>query len=94
MMPPATAAPAAVTAAYEHLRAWAGGTASPGPRPTGLALVLQRGLAAWLAATDRWCRPPARSALSPPAAAGAPAGELAHVLAAMVAACQQPEVPR
>ena len=95
MMPPGGAAPAALTAAYEELRAWAGGQPRPGPRPPGLALLLRGGVPAWLAAAT--ARPPT-AVPSAPAGVGhaAPptaAVELALVLATMVAACR-PEVQR
>ena len=94
-MTPAPAVPgAALTAAYEALRARAGGQPSPGPRPAGLALLLRAGLPAWLAAAGAWPAPagpgePARAgrAAGPPAASG----DLTVVLAAMVAACRQEE---
>lgn len=45
---------AALTAAYEHLRAWAAGQASAGGRPAGLALFLRRGVTGWLVAAPTW----------------------------------------
>ena len=48
MMPPAALAPAALTAAYEQVRAWATGGTAPGPRPPGLAVFLRRGMSGWL----------------------------------------------
>ena len=96
-MPPlAASAPATLTAAYERLRAWASGPAPPGPRPPGLALFLQRGTPGWLAALPAWLPAAAVPTTPVPVAPAArpavvPAGDLAHVLATMVAACQ-PEV--
>ena len=94
MTPPGGAAPAALTGAYEELRAWAGGQPRPGPRPPGLALLLRRGVPAWLAVIAR----PQTAVPSVPAGAGhaappAAIAELALVLATMVAACR-PEVQR
>ena len=94
MMPPGGAAPAALTAAYEELRAWAGGQPRPGPRPPGLALCLRFGVPTWLAAATTRLPRQAAYAASPGAgqAAGLPAAagtDLTLVLAAMVAACHQ-----
>jgi hypothetical protein len=95
MTTPTGAAGAALTAAYEELRAWAGGQPRSGPRPPGLALLLRGGVPAWLAAAT--ARPLA-AVLSAPAGAGhaappAAVAELALVLATMVAACHR-EVQR
>jgi hypothetical protein len=94
---PAPATPeAALAAAYEALRAWAGGQPSPGARPVGLALLLRAGLPAWLAMAGAWPvsavpgeRAGADRAVGPLAADA----DLTVVLAAMVAACRQEEAP-
>jgi hypothetical protein len=97
MTPPAVA-PATLAAAYEHLRAWVGGQAPPGPPHAGLALVIRQGLPGWLAAAPAWSAAAAQASLPSAGAAGrlatAPANEVAHVLAAMVAACRPLEVPQ
>src|SRR4051794_13900044 len=94
--PPPATPEAALTAAYEALRAWAGGQPSPGPRPVGLALLLRAGLPAWLAMAGAG---PAAAGPGEPARAGRAVGALAAhadltvVLAAMVAASRQEEAP-
>ena len=93
MMPPAALAPATLTAAYEHTRAWATGGTAPGPRPPGLAVFLRRGMGGWLAVAATWLPAPvpARPALTLGASTPAVVAvdDLAGVLVAMVAACRQ-----
>jgi hypothetical protein len=95
MMSPPALAPAALTAAYEQVRAWATGQAAPGPRPAGLAVLLRRGLAGWLELAPRQLAgAPAASRPSPPAGtvtdtSAITVDALAGVLATMIAARQQ-----
>ena len=93
MMPPAALAPAALTAAYEQARAWATGETAPGPRPPGLAVFLRRGMSGWLAVAATWLLAPAPARPALTVGASMPAvvavDDLAGVLAAMIAACQQ-----
>ena len=92
---------AALTAAYERLRAWSGGQASAGDRPAGLALFLRHGVTGWLVAAPTWFPTAAGPALPTVAARGSPADSptdgptsvtagvaaaLTDVLATMVAA--------
>ena len=91
-----TAEPAApFTDHYETLRAWVLSRPRPLLRPTGLAVLLCRGLPAWLTACTTWQGSMAdpRSRMSPPAAdhPGAAAGHaaLTLVLATMVMSVQK-----
>lgn len=59
----------ATTERYEAARAWATGTTESGERPFGLALLLRRGVPAWLAAWETWLSPQAGTAM-PPATTG------------------------
>ena len=86
-----TAAPAApCTDHYEILRAWVLSRPRPLLRPPGLAVLLCRGLPAWLMACTTWQAASAapRSPMSPPPAdhPGAAAGHaaLTVLLATMV----------
>lgn len=90
-----TPSPVVVGDRYEAARAWATGTAPQGGRPPGLALVLRRGLPAWLAAWETWL-PAQAGAETPPATAraaltesGAHAHAVAVVLATMVEHCRR-----
>jgi hypothetical protein len=92
----AVADTAYVVAEYEALRREALEIAPFGPRGHGLALVLTRGLPAWLRALTALApsRPmqsvDARRAAAPPRVLLAARVELTTVLAGMVLACAQP----
>lgn len=87
--------PAVVVDRYEAARAWATGTAQGAGRPPGLALVLRRGLPAWLAAWETWL--PAQAGADEPLDVGttSPTRPCAHdhalavVLATMVEHCRR-----
>lgn len=83
----------ALTAAYEAMRAWATGQAGVEGRPPGLALVLQRGLPAWLAAWQSWvppATPPAPPRDGPAPRLSVVRSELATVLVQMaLAQCEE-----
>lgn len=88
-------APGAGVAEYEAVRREA--TTPDGARGPGLALVLARGLPAWLAALTALGPPaPPRPGIAPARAAGPPPllpasrRELTTVLAGMVLACARP----
>ncbi len=85
----------ATTEQYEAARAWATDAAGSGGRPFGLALLLRRGLPAWLAAWETWLpvqvgtdEPPdvGMASLTGP---GAHDHALAGVLATMVEHCRR-----
>lgn len=78
---------------YEAARAWARGTPEARGRPPGLAVLLRRGLPAWLAAWETWLPQqvgppdqPGGDAVSPPESG---THALAVVLATMVEHCQR-----
>ncbi len=85
----------ATTDRYEAARAWATGAAGSAGRPFGLALLLRRGVPAWLAAWETWL-PAQAGAETPPATirialteSGAHAHAVAVVLATMVEHCRR-----
>ncbi len=72
---------------YELLRAWILDGPTGGTRPTGLALVLRRGLPAWFQEAALWLPAPARATPPPPrpnADTVPTAGPVVQVLATMV----------
>jgi hypothetical protein len=89
--------PREVLEQYEVLRREALGTAPFGPRGHGLALLLSRGLPAWLVALTALAPPggPTRSLVEPRREGGSgllptARAELTTVLAGMVLACTHP----
>lgn len=95
-MTPAGAEPQYVIEQYEALRREALDVAPFGSRGHGLALLLARGLPAWLTALTALGSPSLRRASAERPAEVAPRllpaarGELTTVLAGMVLACAQP----
>jgi hypothetical protein len=97
-VPPATPDRDLYEAQYEALRSQMIGTAGAAPRGVGLALLLQQGLAAWIAAVQR-CAP----SCPPVVVADKPTGRADHDDSAAVAGtipvdvlprAQYPEVTR
>jgi len=74
-----------MTERYEAARAWAIGAAEGGGRPPGLALLLRRGLPAWLAAWETWL--PVQVGTDEPSGVdtASPTGPGAHALAVVLA---------
>ncbi len=83
------------TERYEAARAWATGAEVSEGRPPGLALLLRRGVPAWLAAWETWLPAQAGTETPPATARTAPTGLGAHdhavavVLATMVEHCRR-----
>lgn len=83
-----TVDPAIVTQHYEALRTWMLDGPTGGTRPAGLALVLRRGLPAWLQEAALWLPAPERATPALPARADAgtapTTAPVVQVLATMV----------
>lgn len=81
---------AQLTAHYEAVRAQALGSATPGTTALGLALVLRRGMVAWLAVCGevlaRQPGPSVRSRAAPQTVAPGVQGEAVRLLAGMALA--------
>lgn len=85
----------ATTECYEAARAWATGGEGSRERLYGLALLVRRGVPAWLAAWETWLptqagtdTPPAMNSTAPPGS-GAHDHALAVILATMVEHCRR-----
>jgi len=87
----------ATTECYEAARAWATGAEGSRERLYGLALLVRRGVPAWLAAWETWLPAQAGTATTPATDSTAPPRSGAHdhdhalavVLATMVEHCRR-----
>jgi hypothetical protein len=88
---------AVFTQQYEALRSWMVDGPTGGTRPIGLALVLRRGLPAWLDGAALWLPAPARATpaltTSSDAAAALTAAPVVQALATMVERAREEGTP-